>query len=284
MDFDLLTAKMNDSWEILLLALIMMPVNWILETIKWRGLVNQIQEISIIKSLKSILAGILLSLITPNRVGELGGKLIYIEKEKRSAVLYINSVCAMTQLLVTMLAGLFSLFFLQEALSIWIKVEGLLLLGLIVLTSLLLLIVFFRSNTLMKVFNIFSKKQDLAIKLDTLSRVKLIGISLVRYFVFCIQFYIIIRVFEAEISFFESSVAIALIFLLTAVVPTGWISDLPVRTSIAFFVFELMSFNGSSGLSASILLWLINLLIPALISLVLLRNIDWMGKLNWKLS
>lgn len=281
-DFLSLSTNLGDSWYLITLVLILMPVNWALELIKWRGLVIQVEEISIKKSVNSILAGILLSLLTPNRVGELGGKLIYIQKEKRSAVLYFNSVCSISQLLITIIVGLAAMFFLRDVFAIWVELEDELFLGLIFLIYVLIVSIFFKSNSLVKIFNYFSKARTKeSISINTSQRISLILLSLARYLVFCIQFFILVKIFESEITIFESTLSIALIFFLTAIVPTGWISDLPVRTTIAFFVFESMSFSGSSGLSASILLWIINLLIPALLSLALLRDIDWMKNLIW---
>lgn len=190
-----------------------MPVNWALELIKWRGLVIQVEEISIKKSVNSILAGILLSLLTPNRVGELGGKLIYIQKEKRFAVLYFNSVCSISQLLITIIVGLAAMFFLRDVFAIWVELEDELFLGLIFLIYVLIVSIFFKSNSLVKIFNYFSKARTKeSISINTSQRISLILLSLARYLVFCIQFFILVKIFESEITIFESTLSIALIF------------------------------------------------------------------------
>lgn len=283
-DFSVILTAVIESWTTILFVLALMPINWLIETVKWKTLVNSIQELNFTKSFQSILAGILLSLFTPNRIGELGGRLIFIEKEKRATILYMNSICSISQLMITMLVGIWSLVLLRNYLSDWIIFEEPVLYVFISLFSVLLMFVYFYSNQLGKLFDFFSKKEEgnSRKKVSKRSRFGLLTMSLCRYIVFCIQFYLVVQIFEPSISIQLSTSSIALIFILTAVVPTGWISDLPVRTSIAFFVFELVGLNGVSGLTASILLWSINLLLPALISLFLLQNVDWMGKLNLK--
>ena len=266
-----------------MVALCLMPFNWLIETIKWRVLVTQIQKISFLDSVKSILAGVLLSLPTPNRIGELGGRLLYIEKGKRTSVFYINSVCSLTQVLITTLLGLWSFYMLNELLNKWVVFNNEYLLFTVFIISIVLLFVYFYSNSLHRLFNLFSKQEfEVKLKISYLNKFYLMGFSFLRYLIFIMQFYLLMIVFEPQITFLDSSLAIALTFFITAAIPTGGLSDLPVRTSIVIYVLDLMGYNGSAGLSASIILWIINLLIPAIFSLIILRKIDWVAKFKWR--
>jgi hypothetical protein len=56
-------------WVVVLL----MPVNWFLELVKWKRLVGRNQDLSYGVALRGLLLGVALSVITPNRLGELGG-------------------------------------------------------------------------------------------------------------------------------------------------------------------------------------------------------------------
>jgi hypothetical protein len=284
MDLAETVSQILESRLSIIVVVLLMPINWLLETLKWRSIVDPIQKINFIKSVKSIFAGILLSLFTPNRIGELGGRLLYIKKENRSTVLYLNSICSISQLMITVLIGIWSILYLKDFLTDWIDMEESILIVIDSTFTILILLVYFSSKQLGKLFDFFSKKKEEKSnkRVNKRIRFRLLTLSLARYAVFCIQFYLVIQIFESTITIQLSTAAIALVFFLTAVVPTGFISDLPVRTSIAFIIFEFIGFNGVSGLSASILLWIINLILPALISLYFLRKIDWMGKLNWK--
>ncbi len=271
--------------QYLLFACLLVPLNWILEMIKWRSLVLDLQHISWRESAQSILAGIFASLITPNRIGELAGRLAYIKKENRVNVLYFNSLCASSQLVVTAIFGIialsiyWTLFFqadvTQPAIiswAAWISVVA-------------LVFLFLRSNLLFKMSSYIGKGKLDSVEFLEISLQKkaiLFALSLVRYLVFCIQFYCLLQVFQVEFNFMESSTALAILFFLTALVPTGWLSDLPVRSSLAFFVFETFAGLGFQGLVSALLLWTINLLIPALFALVLFRKLDWFRIPKWE--
>ena len=57
-------------------------VNWGIEAKKWQLLVKSITELSFISSFKSVLAGLSIGILTPNRLGNFIGRLAWIEKSK----------------------------------------------------------------------------------------------------------------------------------------------------------------------------------------------------------
>src|ERR1041384_5710121 len=63
----------------LLSGVLLMLFNWLFEAIKWRLLINAQEHISIKKALKAILAGISISIFTPNRIGEFAGRIYYLD-------------------------------------------------------------------------------------------------------------------------------------------------------------------------------------------------------------
>ena len=57
----------NLYWLIFIVVLV--PVNWGIEAYKWKQLIQNFTDLSFWKTYKAILAGITVSLFTPNRVG-----------------------------------------------------------------------------------------------------------------------------------------------------------------------------------------------------------------------
>lgn len=266
----------------LLVALLLMPINWFIETVKWKSLVDQFQKLSFYKGLQSIFFGVLLSLVTPNRIGELGGRLVYIEKENRLNVFYTNLICSVSQLMITFLAGLIALNFLHSGLTEYFNFNEYWLLGLTLVLVFILFYIYFTSHYLLRLLSFFSAKLkikgvQLKMKLKGVSRLRLMVMSLLRYIVFCFQFFLLLRIVEPDLSILEAFMAIMLIFFVTAIIPTTWILDLPVRTSIAFIVFENLGYSGLSGLLSSIVLWIINLLVPAFLGLFVIPKVDWLS-------
>lgn len=251
-----------------------MPLNWFLELTKWRNLILQFQSISMINSIRSILFGILLSVITPNRIGEVAGRLLHVKQENRIKAIHANIFSSISQLTVTISMGLVALYYLNlpllENLS---DIRWVYFLALI-----LLLMVYFASNKLhFFVSKIAAKfKKATSIKnISTTQRVRTFSFSLLRYLVFTTQFILLSKVFGSLQSYSGLFSMVAAVYFFTAVLPTNWASGLIVRTSFTHAIFEVTVAEGAIGLSASIVLWMINLLLPASLGIVSLPKINW---------
>lgn len=261
---------------------LLMLLNWWLEVYKWRYFTLKIQYLTLTDSIKSVLIGIVAGIFTPNRVGELGGRLLFINNHNRSSAIYINSLCAISQLVATIVFGLMAFSLISGQLeclyvsSLNFKIVS----WVLILTT---LYIFFKANILRRVilkFNKHFKKNSTInfIELSFIDRFKLLTISIIRYCIFCVQFIFLLAVFLPGLNFLEGLISASLIFLLTTIIPSGWISDLPVRTSFAFLVIEFLGYNGAYGSMASVILWIINLFIPAILGLVVIKDLKWRPK------
>ena len=106
--------------------------------------------------------------------------------------------------------------------------------------------------------------------LDNFQRRQAINLLLLTfsfYFIFLIQFYILVCSFETA-SFFPAFLAIASTMLVKSMLPIS-LGDLGIRESAAIFFLGKIGLLESTAFNASILLFLINLLIPSLVGLVL---------------
>src|SRR3954463_14477474 len=65
-------------WK-LWLALALMPGNWGLEARKWQVLLKPLERLTFFTSFKAILSGVAFSINTPNRIGEYGGRIVYVQ-------------------------------------------------------------------------------------------------------------------------------------------------------------------------------------------------------------
>ena len=88
-------------WAIVLLGC----VNWAIEGKKWQTLMNLIQPMNFITALKSVLCGVAFSLNTPNRIGEYGGRVIYVDDGKKMQSISLSIAGSIAQLLVTLFMG-----------------------------------------------------------------------------------------------------------------------------------------------------------------------------------
>jgi uncharacterized membrane protein YbhN (UPF0104 family) len=272
--WDVLRTALERSPGAILLTVVLMPLNWFIEMEKWGNLAQSVQTLRVREVVYSILIGTFASIITPNRLGELGGRLYYIKKGNRLSILYINFMCSLSQMVITFLLGGIAIFYLYDYLDKYLFVSRTIYIGLALLAMIFTLVAYLRSKLLMKLLSFFGSSGRMAHSkvIGTGKRLELLLKSGVRYAVFSAQFILLLQVFDPSIHFLKAGAMTSFIFLGTSLLPLGWISSLAVRASFAYFTLDLVGFDGSVGLMSSVILWIINLFIPALIGLFLIRS------------
>lgn len=240
------------------LLLFLMGLNWFIESIKWKFALKNIQKISLKTAISSVLAGISTGIFTPNRVGEFVGKIFFLEEDNREKAISVNIIASYSQLLVTILLGTFAL--LVASSSVLILVVVFLVVMYINITKII--------NWIINKLNIsflgkveFTNKTDLGI---------LFLFSLFRYLVFLVQFIVSLKLVGININLFVSIKSIAAYYLYLAAIPTYAWSELGVRGALAVKIFDTVTNNPLQILSASSLLWIVNIALPALIGLFFL--------------
>ena len=89
------------------LVVLMMLLNWFLESLKWRFLISKIERVTIKRSVRAIFSGITVSAFTPNRVGEYAGRVFCLDKGDRIQAVLITVIGSMAQLITTIVFGLY---------------------------------------------------------------------------------------------------------------------------------------------------------------------------------
>ena len=101
-------------------------------------------------------------------------------------------------------------------------------------------------------------------KMTSPFKLKILLISLLRYSVFCIQYYFLFLAFNIQTTPLVLFSLISSTFLLTTLIPSFFFGKLFVRESAAVFIFSLANISVTIVLVVAFLLWLINLAIPAI--------------------
>ena len=113
-DIDKIVIQLKKNYFLIVLVVLMMFINWFLESLKWRALISKIEKISIKRSLRAIFSGITVSAFTPNRVGEYGGRVFCLEKGDRIKSVLITVIGSMAQLTTTIVFGLIGILLLPN--------------------------------------------------------------------------------------------------------------------------------------------------------------------------
>ena len=247
-------------------AILLMPLNWMLESRKWRLLNFNFLSLRKVDSLKAVLAGTYLSLFTPNRIGDMAGRVFLTPPAARKKAATASFYGSVSQLTITILLGSIAAFF--------IFAEGggfeATLFALLLVTIAALVIVYFNLEKISKkLFSILPKKWNVEksfhTSFDKPVAAKTLLLSFLRYAVFATQFVILLTAFGVELSFAKLYTGIAVIYLVSAVVPTALLGELGIRESVAIFVFGFWTNEPAGIFAATFALWAINLVVPAIV-------------------
>lgn len=271
----------NQALGIFVVVLILMLINWSIESFKWQKLLHPIEKHKFLKALKGVLAGVSVSIFTPNRVGEFGGRLFFLEPKHRVSGIAATLTGNLSQLLITLSVGFLGIYpftrLIQGEQSFPINFTLLFVFAIVVIC--MGLFVYFNVDKLEPWFqklNWWQKAGETLYFFKSYNKQllwQLFLLSFLRYLVFAFQFYLLLLVFGIELSFWISLVSISQIYLVMTLIPTFALTEIGVRGSVALLILGCFSPFTTGIMAASVTLWIINLAIPALAgSIILLKQ------------
>lgn len=261
------------QWRSILIivgVLLLMPLNWAFEALKWQILVNNVYKVSFFNAYKAILWGVTVSLLTPNRVGEMGGRVSVLPSGYRIKGLAIAIVGSISQLIINITFGasgflFFSYYFFGiSSTAFWVYLAGI---GFIVSFALFLYFNILKVAPWFKKNRYTQKIEKYFEPATQCSKQQLwasLGLSALRFSVYILQFSLLLYACNANgNSFFLVVLLILAIFFVQSVTPSVALIELGVRGNAAIWLGGYISNNNYGLLAATLLLWCINLVIPA---------------------
>ena len=289
-DLDQILVKLQENYIVVTVVILMMFLNWFLESLKWRFLISKIEKVSIKRSIRAIFSGITVSAFTPNRVGEYGGRVFCLEKADRIKGVLITVIGSMAQLVTTIVFGSIGILLLPNLMP---EFDSLLsnivfaypiMLFLLILLNVLLVTLFLNASVFsvvlskIKFFRKFKKYNEVFSFYNSSELLEILLYSVGRYIVFTTQFFILLQVFDVQIGYVDAMILITTMLLVISIIPTIAITEIGIRGSVALFLFGLVSVNAIGILSATFVMWVINLLLPALIGTIFIFSLKFFRK------
>lgn len=269
---ELNSISLIDNFGIyLLLFILLMFINWSIETLKWKALMKGVRELNFKSALLSVLAGISTGLMTPNRIGNFIGRTLYFEKEIKTKATLLTFMGNMAQFTATIIMGLIGFeIFGRNQLTNYPQIIELI----AIFLSLMALYIYFYPKKI-KFLKKFMNQTiidgiDFVQDINNIKKTNILLLSLLRYFVFLTQFYIMLYVFEVDINPIVLLSALSLVFLITTIIPSVLFGKLFVREASAIFVLSQLEIQTPIILLAVFILWLVNLAVPSFIGAYLL--------------
>ncbi|WP_281753899.1 hypothetical protein [Neptunitalea chrysea] len=242
------------GWLLLSIALLSV-INWGLEIIKWQQLATLLAPISFVQAYVQTIGAQTLAVLTPGRLGEYGAKSLYYAKEKRATVFELTFYHNMHQLLITCIAGLLGMLYLQMYQLVSMVIVG---------TILVLLAFKFLKNITIKNYSLAVLWQDYK-QLPLANRRLNLFVSLARYLVFSHQFYVFLLAFGVAVPYGICMSVIAVMYITASLLPVMALFDVVLKAGAAVFLFSVYHIPASLVLGVTLLMWIFNTGFPALL-------------------
>ena len=261
------------------LIFLLMLVNWGIEALKWKMLTKPLEKLNFFEAFRSVLAGCSITMLMPNRTGEFGGRLLFLQPQNRLAGISATIMGSMNQLMITLAAGGLGMLVLKYNDVFLSNLSDLLgndssfpflLLGTSSFIFLFLIVFIFKTDWIVwglkkvKWLRGIVKYVELVESYGGKVLLILTTYSILRYFVFILQYLLMLQVMHVDVEFNLLFWLLTVFYLVMAVIPTIGFTELPIRGSVSMVLFGMFSSNAIGIQAASFGIWLINLVIPAL--------------------
>ena len=259
---------------LLVFATLLMFGNWFLESLKWKILIKNIVSISFKEAVFAILNGLAFGLFTPFRVGDIVTRIGHLSVDNRSNALGSIFVVRSSQLIATIIAGLVGIYFYS------IEIYNRHFEWILILVILCALVFYNVKKTVPIVSKIpFVNKYLQYIHImneyNIYDYTITLIISLIRYTVIIVQYFLIFQLFDIQISFFTVFIGISITLLVKSILPiVSIVGDFGVRELVAVYVYSKLGFAPTEIILVTISIWILNVVTPSVIGSFLTKKLN----------
>jgi uncharacterized membrane protein YbhN (UPF0104 family) len=284
--FELAVNRLSHQQVIIIMSgvVLLMFANWLVECLKWQYLTRRLAPITLWQSIEGVFCGLTWAVFTPNRIGEYGGRVMFLPQRKRIHGVFAMAVGSFGQNVITNIMGAIALLWFCYS---FLKMGAFILVGISVLVFVfvaLFVVLYFNIKWLVWLLNrvSFLKKFhrffDImgAYKLGEL--VKIMCFCLTRFFIFSFQYYLVIHLLVPNIPFYDVILMVFIVFFVQSALPSLDLLDVPVRATAAATVFHYVTDQQIAIIAAFSSIWLINLIIPAILGSVFIFKLKFFDR------
>ena len=256
-------------------------INWWLESLKFRSLISKTESINKWDAIKSVYAGNAIGVLTPNKSGTFIGRAFFLKDKDSVAVISSTILGNLAQLTTTALFGFIGfliivsfgthLNFLNQDFPLYA-----LLVSFILVFILGVLFIFpsclYKLALKLPFINKFAEQISYFKYFKKRELFTVLTFSILRYIVFAFQFILLLKLLNVEITIISLCIFICALYMIVTFIPSPFMGNLGTREAVVLLL--LANYNSTAEvLSASIILWVINIAFPAIVgSLIFLFN------------
>jgi hypothetical protein len=262
----------------------LMILNWVLESLKWWYLTQELYPISVWKAIESVFCGLTWAVVTPNRIGEYGGRVMFLPNRKRIHGVFAMAVGSFGQNVITNVLGagsviwfLYSFLHLNQWLMLGITVVA-------VIFIVLMLIFYFNIKWMVSLLNSikflkkFHRFFDIMGKYKPAELLNIMWFCLARFLVFTFQYYLIVHLLIPQIPLLQMTLLMFVFFFIQSAIPSLDVLDIGVRGLTATTLFSYVTDQSVAVVVAVSLIYIINLLVPAILGSVFVLKLRFFDR------
>ena len=264
---------------LILFAFVLLFLNWGIEVYKWQLLTKSLERISFTKAWQSVWMGVCIGNLTPGRVGEFAGRVLFFKPEHRAKATTLHFVSGITQLVITIVMGCIGLLCFSS------MIDEKYFIPILISESILLLVFSILLWRVNKVIAWLSTKKFLAkldfshLEIERSMLLKMLFFSTIRYCIFAFQFYLLLTACGVSGNIYHITGAITITYLLLSTIPMISFIEVAIRAFVVVLLFGGLGSNDWKLSIAATLLWIINIVVPSIIGYIfLVRNKFTFGK------
>lgn len=285
-EFTKLIGALDRTHVIIVMSIVvaLMLVNWILESIKWKYLTRKLLTITLWKAIEGVFCGLTWAIFTPNRIGDFGGRVMFLPPRKRIHGIFTMAVGSFGQLVITNVLGAISLMWFVFTFK---QLDPVVLFALSIFAAvfiILFLVLYFNIKWFVWLLNRISFLKKFHRFFDVMGRYKftellnIMGFCIARFFVFSFQYYLVIHLLIPGIPFFTVIMMVFIVLFIQSALPSLDLLDIAIRSTTAATVFSYVTNQEIAVIAAFTSIWLINLIIPAILGSVFIFKLKFFDR------
>ena len=268
----LLDAIPNQQiWLVLGSVFLLMLFNWGLEAVKWRQLIERVEQISLWRAVESVFCGLTWAVFTPNRLGEYGGRVFFLSPKRRIIGVVAMTVGNIGQLVLTNVFGAIAVCVFVHR---FIPLEPIIfaaVCGVAAVFALFFLIFYFNIKWLnglllsIRFTRKYKKFYSVLARYRKRELLQILLFCLARYAVFTTQYIIMFLWLIPNLSVADIMMLVPILFFVQSTLPSLDLLDIGIRSVTALFFFKYVTTQNTAVVACIASIWLINIIIPAIL-------------------
>ena len=284
-DFIKLTKSIPNQqvWLVLGSVFVMMLINWGLEAVKWKQLIERVEQISLWRAIESVFCGLTWAVFTPNRLGEYGGRVFFLSPKRRIIGVVAMTVGNIGQLVLTNIFGAIAICVFVYR---FIPIEPIFLAAICALALVFaLFFIFFYFNIKwlnslllsIKFTRKYEKFYSVLARYEKKELLKILLFCLARYTVFTTQYLVMFVWLIPDLKIMDILLLVPILFFVQSTLPSLDLLDIGIRSVTALFFFKYITNQNTAVVACIASIWLINIIIPAILGSYFVFKLNFFG-------